>query len=76
MLREGGREDHGEPICVYGFAEKEINDLLFLFGFNEVGTEGLPSIPFFLLACPLPPPPPLPAFLPRHPPTAFSLFVT
>ena len=30
-----------EPICVYGFGGKEINDLTFLFGFNEVGIEGL-----------------------------------
>ena len=49
-LRGGGREDNGEPICVYGFAGKEINDLPFLFGFNEEGTEGLPSIPISLLS--------------------------
>lgn len=55
-LKGGGREDHGEPICVYGFAGKEINDLPFLFGFNEVGIEGLPCIPSSLPACPLPPP--------------------
>lgn len=76
-LREGGREDHGEPICVYGFAGKEINDLPFLFGFNEVGTEGLPSIPFSLHACPLPlQTPPPHAVLPLRSPTSFSLFVT
>lgn len=41
---------------MYGFAGKEINDLLFLFGFNEVGTEGLRGISFSLPSCPLPSP--------------------
>lgn len=42
--RKGGGTT--QPICVYGFAGKEINDPLFLFGFNEVGIEGLPNICF------------------------------
>lgn len=48
---EGGRwgVDDTKPICVYGFAGKEINDPLFLFGFNEVGIEGLHNICFALL---------------------------
>lgn len=60
---------HGEPICAYGFVGKEINDLLFLFGFNEVGTKGFLSITFPLPACPFPPT----ANVPFHPPTALSL---
>lgn len=71
-LREGGRQGNSEPICVYGFVGKEINDLLFLFGFNEVGTEGFLSITFSLPACPLPPSPP-PCYPP--PPLTHSLFL-
>ena len=53
----GRRGGGGEPICVYGFGGKEINDLTFLFGFNEVGIEGLcplgSTLHPRLLACPL-----------------------
>lgn len=45
----------GELICVYRFGGKEINGLSVLFGFNEVGIEGLLRPSGIKLGFPTPP---------------------